>query len=123
MSKKLLIALAIFFVGTQQSFSQTKLVESGIIHYFTKYIEWSPKHQNSTDFVISVLGKDEITEHLRGMASVKKVGAKSIVIKEINSIEEAEGSQILFLSDEKIGMFNLALRKHDGCMFISIYKV
>ena len=105
-----LLLIVLMYVSTGSTFGQEKEIQSGIVYFFTKYIEW-PANQQSGDFNIYVLGSDEITTHLKKLATVKKVGTRSINVKEVASLDQATGAHILILPNSKSGMFNSALQK------------
>jgi hypothetical protein len=93
------IILTLFFIcifSFSNGFGQVKKIQSGIVYYFTQYVEW-PADKQQGDFVIVVLGSDDITAHLAEMAKVRKVGSRKIVVKEINTISEAQDASIVFL--------------------------
>ena len=106
----ILLLTALMYMSTGNAFGQEKEIQSGIVYFFTKYIEW-PANQQSGDFNIYVLGSDEITAHLKKLATVKKVGTRAIVVKEVASLEQATGAHILILTNSKSNMFTNALRK------------
>lgn len=87
--------------------AQVAEIQSGIVFYFTKYVEW-PASRQSGDFVISVVGDDEITSHLQTMAKAKTVGARKIVVNKVATADAAKGSHIIFLAPNKAGQFGTA---------------
>lgn len=92
--------IALIFVLTVVSFhysyGQVKKVQSGIVYYFTQYVEW-PADKQQGDFEIAVLGDDDIVRHLQDMAKVRKVGSRKIIVTNIGDISEAQNSSIVFL--------------------------
>lgn len=79
------------------------------MYNFTKYIKW-PESSIGNEFVIGVLGKSDITEHLEKMAASKSVNGKNIVVKTFKSTEEVEACQMLFVPESKSNQLS-ALRQ------------
>lgn len=68
------------------------------VYNFTRFIEWPSN--SSPDFVIGVLGKSSIYNELQNIASAKKVGTQTIVVKQFSNSSEVVSCQILFVSSE-----------------------
>ncbi len=68
------------------------------VYNFTRFIEWPSN--GSSEFVIGVLGKSSIYNELQTLASAKKVGNQTIVIKQFLNSSEVVTCQILFVSNE-----------------------
>jgi len=92
----LLAGFAVVFLGRTDATAQKLNYElvSMYVYNFTKYIEW-PKNNN--DFVVGVYGASPITVMLTKYISSKHVGSRPIVVKVINSPEDANTCSILFL--------------------------
>jgi hypothetical protein len=69
------------------------------VYNFIKYIEWPA--ESSTQFVIGVMGNSPIVSELKTLAATKKAHGKTIVIKIINSVAEAEKCHLLYVPDSK----------------------
>jgi len=89
-------------------FAQQEKVQSGIVYYFTRYIEW-PAEKSSGDFVIATLGADAMVSHLETMASAKTVGSQKIVVKNVSSVNDASDAHILILGDKNLFDLSKAL--------------
>lgn len=66
-----------------------------MLNNFTKNIQWPANTANT--FVIGVLGYPPLVNELKTSTTQRKVGNKFIEIRELNSIEEAKGCQIIFI--------------------------
>jgi len=66
-----------------------------MINNFTKNIQWPSN--SSSNFVIGILAYQPLAQELKVATAQRKVGNKEIVIKEITSIEDAIGCQIIFI--------------------------
>jgi len=73
------------------------------IYNFMKYVEW-PEAQSKGDFVLAVMGDSPITKELQTLASTKKLKGRNIVIKKVDTPEQAEGCQLLFVPNSKSNM-------------------
>lgn len=90
-----ILILGVTFGATAQS---TTKYQALFVYNFTRFIEWPSN--GSTDFVIGVLGKSSIFSELQNIASAKKVGNQTIVIKQFSSSSDVVPCQILFVSSE-----------------------
>jgi hypothetical protein len=70
------------------------------IYNFMKYVEW-PEAQSKGDFVIAVMGDSPISKELQTLASTKKLKGRNIVLKRVDTPEQAEGCQLLFIPNSK----------------------
>jgi hypothetical protein len=84
-----------------KAIAQDAKVESGLMYYLTKYIEW-PASKKTGDFVIATIGSSDIDTFLKSLASSKTVGTRKIVIKKIKTPGEAKSCHILFIPKNKI---------------------
>ncbi|NJK87608.1 MAG: YfiR family protein [Bacteroidales bacterium] len=67
------------------------------IYNFTKYIKW-PSAPNETEFVIAVLGNNEIVTELSEMAKSKTIQNKKIVIQKVAPSDVTDKFQIIYIS-------------------------
>ncbi len=91
----LIILFAVFSVVAQK-----EKFEAIYIYNFTKKIEW-PKEATTGDFIIGVLGNSAVTPELKKVAAAKKVGSRTIVVKEFSDVSNIESCHILYISPEK----------------------
>src|SRR3954470_9508528 len=70
------------------------------IYNFMKYVEW-PEAQSKGDFVLAVLGDSPISKELQTLAATKKLKGRNIVVKKVDTPEQAEGCQLLFIPSSK----------------------
>ncbi len=68
------------------------------MYNFTRYIKW-PEAAMGGEFVIGVIGRSGITEHLDKMAQSKNVNGKPIVVKTFKNAEEITDCHMLFIPD------------------------
>jgi hypothetical protein len=101
------------------SFSQGAEIKSGIVYYFTRYVEW-PASRQSGDFIINVVGNDDITGHLQTMSKAKSLGSRKIVVSAVNSVADAKNCHILFLASDKLSEFNSAVLTAENNNFLLV---
>ena len=71
-----------------------------MVTQYTKYIEWNEQNI-SQQFRIGVLGESAINEKLMMILKGKKLYNRSIEVKEIKSIENIAGCQILYITKKE----------------------
>jgi YfiR/HmsC-like len=96
---KKLLAL-IFFIVCYSSYGQNYQVHGVYMYSFTRYIQW-PDEYNTGDFEISVLGDSPITEELKKLAEMKKVGDRAIKVTRVASANDIKKCNILFVPADK----------------------
>ena len=74
------------------------------MYNFTRYIKW-PDAAMGNEFVIGVIGKSGITEHLEKMAQSKNVNGKPIVVKMFKNPDEITDCHMLFIPDNYSSKF------------------
>jgi hypothetical protein len=106
-SKQLKYGLFILFCLIYATgFSQTNVntLKAVYLEKFSRFITW-PEECNMTDinqpFIISILGKTELTESLNLVYSQQEIYNKRVIIKEIQDLKEIEGSHILFIAESE----------------------
>lgn len=113
MYKRFLVLIFGVFLSFS-SFGQTEYkVYSGFVYHFAIKTQW-PASRSSGDFVIGVVGKSPITAYLKGLASVKKIGSRKIVVKTFNSVNEITNCHIVFLPKNQNGSLATAAQKTKG---------
>jgi hypothetical protein len=98
-------------IGTMNVHGQTEKFKAIFIYNFTKDIEW-PSNNQAT-FQIAVYGDSPIVNELNVIASKKKVGSASIVVKKVNNIAEIGDSKICYIPSSRkktIQEITMALR-------------
>ena len=101
--KKILLIFFLMMAIVSVNHAQKEKYQSLFIYNFTKYIKW-PDSYNSDKFVIGVLGNSAIFTSLSEMALAKKKTGNGLVIevKKYSSVDEIDGCNILFVSENAI---------------------
>ncbi len=118
--KSVLVALLfVMSVGVKAS-GNLASAEAMFIYNFLRHIQW-PAEKTGTFFVIGVYGNTQTYDQLLTYTKNRKVGTKSIVIKKINSVEDASNCQLIFVPHTNSSKIS-ALIKHLGnnpCLIVS----
>jgi hypothetical protein len=84
-------------------------VHAMFMYHFTKYVEW-PDNKKSGDFVIGVYGNSEIIKELESVASTKKAGTQTIVVKKIANEADAALCHIVYVSQGQSGSLETIIK-------------
>ena len=110
-----LLAL-VFFAATSSVFAQERSeseVYSMMMFNFTRYVQWPDSNQPG-EFVIGVVGNNEILATLNTWYSGKPRGAKTYVIKKFSSAADVTDCQVLFIDRSRSGDFEALNNKVKG---------
>jgi hypothetical protein len=105
--KKLIFCLtmagAIGMVKAQER--PTHEIHAAMIFNFIKYVQW-PDEGTAGDFVIGVLGEDDVFSTLKNWYDGKPKGAKKYVIKKLSTTEEAASCHVVYVGKGKSKEFD-----------------
>lgn len=101
MAKHLLLTLLILVLLQPAQAQNRPLheIHSMMIYNFIKYIQW-PDHSNGEEFVIGVIGDNEVYSTLNTWYGGKLRGNKKFIIKKFGSPTEISGCHILYVAKE-----------------------
>jgi hypothetical protein len=88
-------------------------VYSMMVFNFVKYVQW-PANDNSKEFVIGVVGNNEIYNTLNTWYAGKAKGAKTYVIKKFSNASEVTDCQVIFIDRSKSNEFDAVNNKVKG---------
>ena len=114
--KKILLVLSIFIIPFFTGLSQVTSVsqaQSMFIYNFSRLIQW-PAGSTTGEFVIGIIGDNELYNNLSSFVTNKKVGAQSIVVKKFEDPQSISRCQILFVGDSKISRFSDVISRIQG---------
>ena len=106
MKKIKLLAAALLISGC--AFSQDRPmheVHSMMVYNFTKYVQW-PDHAAGGEFIIGVVGNNDIYNTLNGWYGGKPRGTKTYIIKKFNSAADVTECHVLYIDKSKSGEFD-----------------
>jgi hypothetical protein len=113
---RLTLAALVMMMGSV-SFAQDQRpmheVYSMMVFNFVKYVQW-PSNDDSKEFVIGVVGSNEIYNTLNSWYGGKSKGNKTYVIKKFNSAAELTDCQVVFIDHNKSSEFDAVHNKVKG---------
>jgi len=112
---KVVLAGLVMMVSSA-AFSQERPIHevySMMVFNFVKYVQW-PAGDNSKEFVIGVVGNNEMYNTLTTWYAGKPKGAKTYVIKKFNSAAEVTDCQVIFIDKTKSNEFDAVNNKVRG---------
>ncbi len=103
---KLIVLFCLLIIAKTGYSQESKYRFHKVFFYnFTKYIEW-PTTYKEGDFIMAVYGESEITELLKEMAEIKKVGVNAIKIISVDRNSLNQKINLLFVPDSQAANFN-----------------
>jgi YfiR/HmsC-like len=94
------IALTPLCMGFAQSTNPSQL-EAAYIYDFAKFVEWPARQAAGSDsLLICIYGKDQVGDALERNVAGKIIRGKSIVVRSINTAEQAHACQVLYVGPE-----------------------
>lgn len=78
----------------------THEVHAAMLYNFIKYVQW-PNEAESGEFVVGVMGEDDVFNTLKTWYDGKPKGSKKYVIKKLASAAEASSCQVVYLGKGK----------------------
>ena len=121
--KKRVLLIAIVLLGVRFGYSQVNTVcqaQSMFIYNFSRLIQW-PAGSQSGDFIIGIIGDDELYNSLITYVSNKKVGSQSISIKKFDSPDNVTRCHIVFVGNRKVSSFDDIIGKLRGSNSLITY--
>jgi hypothetical protein len=110
-------AVAFFFIGSTSAFAQQERpiheIYSMMVFNFIKYVQW-PDHDKSGEFVIGVVGSNEMYNTLSTWYGGKSKGNKTFVIKKFSSAAEVSDCHVVYIDKSKSGEFEAINSKVKG---------
>ena len=93
-----LIMLALFLtLGSAFAIAQTGQFKALFLYNFAQNLYY-PEGSINGQFTITVIGDAEVASELKELSKSRKVGSNTLIIKETNSLENNEDSQIIYLA-------------------------
>ena len=107
--------MLLLLIGSSgEVFGQMTKFKALFLYNFTQNVEWPPNSISSKEFVITVVGDNDMANELKKLAEVKKVGSKTMVIKQTNQVKDVTNSHVVFLSTNKSDLMSRLAIQQDG---------
>jgi hypothetical protein len=78
----------------------THELHAAMLYNFIKYVQW-PNEAEPGDFVVGVIGDENVFNTLKTWYDGKAKGSKKYVIKKLGSANEAESCQVVYVGKSK----------------------
>lgn len=75
-------------------------IHAAMLYNFIKYVQW-PNEGEAGDFVVGVIGDDNVFNTLKQWYDGKPKGSKKYVIKKLGSPDEASTCQVVYVGKSK----------------------
>jgi hypothetical protein len=114
--RKGFILIVMLLVTVRFGYSQASSVsdaQSLFIYNFSRMIQW-PAGNKTGDFVIGVIGDNEVYNSLVAFVANKKVGSQSITIKKFDDLQSITRCHIVFIGDSKVSRLGEVISKLQG---------
>jgi len=108
MKKIVALSLLSFFfsIGASgQSEKPIHEIHAAMIYNFMKYVQW-PDDGSTGDFVVGVLGEDNVFNTLKSYYDGKPKGAKKYSIRKLNDASEAASCAVVYIGKNKSKEFD-----------------
>lgn len=113
LTKHMLIIVAFLSMATIAE-GQLAKFKALYIYNFAKNIGWTDLDSQKGEFVITVVGDNEIASELEQIASSKKIGSRPVVIKKAATAAGLPKSQIIYLGESKSGQISQLVSSQSG---------
>lgn len=92
------LALVVFAASAQEK--PMHEIHAAMIYNFLKYIQW-PNDSEPGEFVVGVMGEDDVFNTLKSFYDGKPKGAKKYSIRKLASADEAATCAVVYLGKNK----------------------
>jgi hypothetical protein len=107
----------------QVGFAQTEKpmyeIHSQMMYNFLKYIQW-PNEADGGEFVVGVIGEDDVFNTLKSHYDGKPKGVKKFSIKKLTSADEAARCSVVYIGKGKSGQFDAIKNAVNGKPILTI---
>lgn len=96
--------IGIAFCGFSQTEKPMSEIHAQMIYNFIKYIQW-PGDGEPGEFVVGILGEDDVFSTLKSYYDGKPKGAKKYSIRKLSGVEEVSNCSVVYIGKGKSGQF------------------
>jgi hypothetical protein len=96
-----LVALTSGIPGRAADVYPEESVKAAFLLRFAGYVEWPQRPQPGSNFVIAVLGADDIAAHLQHLAAGRQMLGRPVEVRRISSSAEARDAHIVYLGIQR----------------------
>ena len=93
----ILVFSAFVALGAQAAQFSIDAVKAAYLFRFASYVEWPEAARAAPDFVIGVVGAEDVAVHLDSMLSGMSVHGRPAIVRRVNTAAQLEGVHILYV--------------------------
>ena len=97
----------------------THEIHAAMLYNFIKYVQW-PDEGAGGEFVVGVIGEDDVYNTLKQWYDGKPKGSKKYVIRKLSSSAEAAGCQVVYVGKSKSREFENVKNNVNGKSILTI---
>lgn len=120
--KRVLLVVILAIVATVNGVAQerpTHEIHAAMLYNFIKYVQW-PNEGETGDFVVGVIGDENVFNTLKAWYDGKAKGSKKYVIKKLASADEANTCQVVYVGKSKNRDFDVIKSSVTGKSILTI---
>lgn len=120
--KRVLLVVILAMVATVNGVAQerpTHEIHAAMLYNFIKYVQW-PNEGETGDFVVGVIGDENVFNTLKSWYDGKAKGSKKYVIKKLASADEANTCQVVYVGKSKNRDFEIIKSSVTGKSILTI---
>jgi hypothetical protein len=117
--KFLIILLVASALGATAQERPTHEIHAAMLFNFIKYVQW-PNEGEPGDFVVGVIGEENVFNTLKQWYDGKAKGTKKYVIKKLASASEATDCQVVYIGKSKNRDFDVIKTSVTGKSVLTI---
>jgi hypothetical protein len=103
-------ALAASVPGYTANVYSEDSVKAAFLLRFAGYVEWQQRADPGPDFVVAVLGADDVVRHMETLATGRQVLGRPVRVRRISSVAQARDAHIVYLGNLRGERLRAALR-------------
>ncbi len=120
--KRMLLVITLATVAIVNGVAQERPVHeihAAMLYNFIKYVQW-PNEGETGDFVVGVIGDENVFNTLKSWYDGKAKGSKKYVIKKLSSPNEATDCQVVYIGKSKNRDFDVIKSSVTGKSILTI---
>ena len=94
-------------------------IHAQMIYNFIKYIQW-PSEGEAGEFIVGIIGEDDVFNTLKSYYDGKPKGAKKYSIRKLASADEAATCAVVYIGKNKSGQFDAVKTAASGKPILTI---
>ena len=94
-------------------------IHAQMIYNFIKYIQW-PSEGEAGEFIVGIIGEDDVFNTLKSYYDGKPKGAKKYSIRNLASADEAATCAVVYIGKNKSGKFDAVKTAASGKPILTI---